>query len=136
MALVLVVDDDPAIRALVREVLEAAPGLAVRVREARDGYEALLWLREEPADLILLDLRMPRVDGWGVLLWLKSNARTAAIPVVVLTALDPATALRGVARGPDGVLAKPFDLDALVGTVAAALGPGRAGRGALAGPEF
>jgi CheY-like chemotaxis protein len=129
MALVLVVDDDPAMRSLVRDVLEAEPELAVRVREARDGYEALLWLREEPADLVLLDLRMPRVDGWGVLTWLKSSARTASIPVVVLTALDPVIALREVGRGPDRVLAKPFDLDALVETVAALLAPGRAGRG-------
>lgn len=126
MAVVLVVDDDPAVRALVRELLETE--LSVRVREARDGYEAILWLREERPDLVLLDLRMPRIDGWGVLCWLKSSARTAAIPVVVLTALEPAAALRGVGRGPDGVLAKPFDLDALTGIVAAGLStrvPGR-----------
>jgi CheY-like chemotaxis protein len=132
---VLVVDDDPTVRALVRDVLEAEPELAVRVREARDGYEALLWLREELPDLVLLDLRMPRVDGWGVLAWLKASARTAAIPVVVLTALEPAAALRGVGRGPDGVLAKPFDVDALVGTVAAALGTRLAGRWRPAGHD-
>jgi two-component system cell cycle response regulator len=135
MAVVLVVDDDPAVRALIKEVLEAEAGLSVRVREARDGYEALLWLREEPVDLILLDLRMPRVDGWGVLIWLKSSARTATIPVVVLTALDPATVLRDIGRGPDGVLPKPFDIETLVRTVTEALGSARPGRGAPAGPE-
>jgi two-component system cell cycle response regulator len=119
VAVVLVVDDDPAVRALVRGVLEAE--LAIRVREAGDGYAALLWMREERPDLVLLDLRMPRIDGWVLLRWLKSSARTAAIPVVVLTALEPADALRGVERAPDSVLRKPFDVDALVGVVAATL---------------
>jgi CheY-like chemotaxis protein len=119
VAVVLVVDDDAAVRAVVRDVLEAA--LPVRVEEARDGYEAILWLREARADLVLLDLRMPRIDGWGVLHWLKSSRRTARIPVVALTALDFAGTLRGVERAPNGVLRKPFDIASLLSIVTATL---------------
>jgi CheY-like chemotaxis protein len=116
MAVVLVADDSAMVRAVVRDLLRDE--LAVRVVEARDGYEAILWLQEHAADLVLLDLRMPRVDGWGVLHWLKSARRTAATPVIVLTALDAEHALDGVDRPPDAVFGKPFDMDALVATVA------------------
>jgi CheY-like chemotaxis protein len=116
MAVVLVADDDATVRAVVRDLLREE--LAAGVVEARDGYEAILWLQENAADLVVLDLHMPRVDGWGVLHWLKSARRTATMPVVVLTALDGEDVLAGVARRPDAVFGKPFDLDAFVATVA------------------
>jgi DNA-binding response OmpR family regulator len=116
MAVVLVADDDETVRSIVRDVLQER--LAAHVVEVRDGYEAILWLQEQPCDLVLLDLRMPRVDGWGVLHWLKSARRTAATPVAVITALDAGRALAGIDRLPDAVFGKPFELDAFVATVA------------------
>jgi CheY-like chemotaxis protein len=116
MAVVLVADDDATVRVVVRDLLQEQ--LAAHVVEARDGYEAILWLQENRVDLVLLDLRMPRVDGWGLLHWLKSASRTAGTPVIVMTALDARNALAGVDRPPDAVFGKPFDPDAFVTTVA------------------
>jgi len=127
---VLVADDDPDVRDLVRQVL--GDDLDVRVDEARDGYEAILWIRDARPDALVLDVRMPRVDGRGVLHWLKSSPSTAAIPVLLLTALEPAGALQGVERGADRVLRKPFELAELVGAVGALLA--RGGRGQPVSP--
>jgi CheY-like chemotaxis protein len=78
---VLVVDDDPAIREAVRDVLEAA---GMRVATARDGAEALERVLAEPPSLVLLDMRMPVMDGWHFSRALRE--RGLALPVVVMTA--------------------------------------------------
>jgi CheY-like chemotaxis protein len=109
---VLVVDDDPSTRALIAEVLTAE--LGVTVREARDGHEGIAAVTAAPPDLIFLDLKMPGLDGFAVLHWLKSSPRTARIPVFALTAAANAAALRALERRCDGLLGKPFDLDDLV----------------------
>jgi two-component system chemotaxis response regulator CheY len=116
---VLVADDDEDVRALVHDALVAE--LGVRVEGARDGFEAILRTRDARPDLIVLDLRMPRVDGWGVLQWLKSRPETASVPVLLLAVIEPAGALQGAERGADRVLPKPFDVDDLVAAVAALL---------------
>jgi len=116
---VLVVDDDPTHRALVGEVL--ATELGARIVEARDGYEALLRLQEARPDLVVLDLRMPRVDGLGVLRWLASNRRCAAVPVIVMTALEPCASLAGREPAVVHTLRKPFDLDELASAARTAL---------------
>ena len=81
--LVLVVDDDPGIRSLVVSTL-ADEGL--RLREAADGQQALAAVREEPPDVIVLDLMMPELDGFAVLERLQDQEETRSIPVIVLTA--------------------------------------------------
>jgi PAS domain S-box-containing protein len=81
---VLVVDDEEPVRTLVRATLEAAH---VVVREAEDGEAALREVQAHHPDAIVLDLAMPRVDGFEVLERLKADPNTRAIPVVVLTAL-------------------------------------------------
>jgi signal transduction histidine kinase/ActR/RegA family two-component response regulator len=81
----LVVDDDPAFRHVLRGMLQ---GVAARVSEAADGAEALHLLHELPADVVLLDLRMPRLDGAGTLAALRADPRRRDVPVVLLTSVD------------------------------------------------
>lgn len=101
---ILVVDDDPAIRATVRDVLESE---GYRVVTATNGAEALeILLRARPA-AVLLDMRMPVLDGWGLARELK--ARSISVPICVMTAArDSARWAREI--GADAHLAKPFNL--------------------------
>jgi two-component system alkaline phosphatase synthesis response regulator PhoP len=82
--LVLLVDDDPDILETMKAVLESRP---YRLATARDGQQCLARVQEEPPDLILLDMLMPRMDGFAVIKELHSDPRYAGIPVVVLTTL-------------------------------------------------
>lgn len=106
MSTVLVVDDDPDIRLLLRLELSAE---GHQIVEAGDGEAALAALEEEPVDLVVLDLMMPVVDGWEVLRALDPGS---APPVVVITALA-SDGDRHVAEllelGALDVIAKPFD---------------------------
>jgi CheY-like chemotaxis protein len=124
---VLVADDDEVLRTLIAELLGG--DLGVRVVGVPDGYQAILAVQQEPPDLILLDLRMPRVDGYGVLRWLQSRRTTAEIPVLALTASNESDLDQARTRGCRGALAKPFDIEELLAAVRAALAstaaPGR-----------
>ncbi|HEX2029409.1 MAG TPA: response regulator [Nitriliruptorales bacterium] len=80
---VLVVDDEADVRLLCRVNLEFE---GYEVLEARDGVEAMQVLEDEPPDVVLLDVMMPRMDGWQVLAAIKRDPATADIPVVMLTA--------------------------------------------------
>ena len=79
----LVVDDDPQVVDLVRQLLE---GESYAVAAAMDGQEALEALAKQRPDVILLDLLMPRLDGFGVLEYLRQESHTRDLPVIVLTA--------------------------------------------------
>src|SRR5919202_4006879 len=112
MPRVLVVDDDPSILLFVREALDFE-GFQVQV--AVDGLQALEVLEAEPHPcLLLLDMRMPRLDGWGVSQALRE--RGWQITTCVMTAAQDA---RAWAReiGAAAVLPKPFDLADLVAVV-------------------
>lgn len=80
---ILIVDDDPTIRGLMRHTLERD---GTDLREAADGIEALARIAERRPDVILLDLEMPGLDGFGVLDELRKDSETRSIPVIVLTA--------------------------------------------------
>jgi len=83
---VLVVDDDEAVRTVMAEVLRADGHHVVC---ASDGAEALAVLRSGPApELVLLDLMMPRINGWQVLASMSQSPRLASVPVVILTSFD------------------------------------------------
>ena len=84
--LILIVEDDPDTRDLLGRVLSAA-GYATRF--AANGWEALLAL-ETPADLVLLDVMLPGLDGVGFLKSLRGQAHGRLLPVVVVTAMEPA----------------------------------------------
>lgn len=105
---VLVVDDEIQNRGLIRRVLEA---LGYQVREAEDGERALEEVAREAPDIVLLDLEMPRRDGYGVLRVLKSDPRTRLIPVVMLTSHDQLVdKVKAIDLGADDYLLKPFNV--------------------------
>lgn len=103
---VLVVDDDPAIRFVCRFNLDVA---GIEVVEASDGEQAIELLREEDVDLVLLDVMMPRRDGWEVAGELAASADEQP-PIVFLTArTEPADRRRAAELGAVGYVTKPFD---------------------------
>ena len=111
---VLVVDDDGHIRDSVRMALEDE---GFRVKTARDGREALDKVRRDPPDAILLDLMMPTMDGWGFLAAHRTLSTECRAPVLAMSAMGGRYLAREL--GARDFLAKPFDLDALLGKVAA-----------------
>jgi CheY-like chemotaxis protein len=111
MKKVLIADDKATSRELVRTVLEKCGYL---VFEAADGLEALRVARESEPDLIILDLHMPRLDGFGVVQELRRDDQFAATPVMALTA----SAMQGdreraLAAGFTGYISKPIPLSTL-----------------------
>jgi DNA-binding response OmpR family regulator len=115
-ASVLVVDDDADVRTLVRELLTRA---GYRVSEAPDGRAALRVLYDERPDLVVLDVSMPELDGWGTL---ERIRELSDVPVVMLSALgaelEKVRALRG---GADDYVTKPFGRQELLARVASVL---------------
>jgi CheY-like chemotaxis protein len=104
---ILIVDDDPSNVELVAEILATA---GYRTVTAGSGPEALRRARPEPPDLIVLDLRMPDMDGFEVCRHLKADARTAAVPILLVTGrAEPEDKERGVAAGGDDYVTKPLD---------------------------
>jgi len=79
---VLIVDDDPDILEGITSVLEAMP---YRLATARDGKQCLQLIEQEVPDLLILDLLMPRMDGWGVIRALREDPRYVKLPIMILT---------------------------------------------------
>ena len=116
MVNILVVDDDPHIRELVRHFLQNE-GFAVH--EAADGAEALAKLESVKADLVILDIMMPNMDGWQLCGELREHYD---IPLLMLTAKgETAEKIKGFQLGTDDYLVKPFDPPELVARVKALL---------------
>ncbi len=107
----LVVDDDEALLAALKETLELTlPGAVVAT--ASDGYEGLLEVGVFRPDVLVLDIRMPRLDGYEVCTRLKKRRDTAAIRILAVTAYPEGQAReRALACGADDFLAKPFPLE-------------------------
>jgi GAF domain-containing protein/CheY-like chemotaxis protein len=112
-SLVLVIDDDPAVRELMGRYLGRE---GFRVIVAAGGDEGLRLAREKRPDAITLDVMMPGLDGWAVLGALKADAATADIPVVMLTIVDDRNL--GYALGAAEYLTKPIDRDRLIAVLA------------------
>lgn len=107
---VLVVDDEPSLLRLLQVALESE---GYRVMLASDGRTALTRAREEEPDLMLLDIMMPVIDGWGVLEGLRELENRPK--VVCLTAKDSTRdRLKGWRLGADEYVTKPFDMDRLL----------------------
>jgi two-component system phosphate regulon response regulator PhoB/two-component system alkaline phosphatase synthesis response regulator PhoP len=116
---ILVVDDELAISELVSEALKRQ---GYRVETASDGDSALEKAETTLPDLILLDLMLPRLDGWEVCRRLKSQAMTRRIPIMMLTARrDEREVVAGLEIGADDYLKKPFSLGELIARVKALL---------------
>ncbi len=114
--LILVVDDSITTRSLEKSILEAH---GYRVRLAVDGIEALGQLRSEKADLVIADLQMPRLDGFGLIEEMKKQKELAKIPVIIVTSLDRREDQeRGLALGADAYIVKrKFDQRDLLETI-------------------
>ena len=112
---ILVVEDNERNMKLVRELLEAT---GYRAIEAATGSQALDLAREHRPDLVLMDIRLPDIDGVEALSRLRADDRTASIPVLAVTA----QAMQGdrercLAAGFDGYLSKPIDVGQLLEAV-------------------
>jgi CheY-like chemotaxis protein len=108
---VLIAEDNPVNRELLRELLE---NRGYAVAEACDGLEALKMVEAAPPDLLLLDIGMPLLDGYGVVLKLRADPRFSLLPVLAITAY----AMQGdrekiLHAGFDGYLSKPINAAAL-----------------------
>jgi CheY-like chemotaxis protein len=104
---VLVIDDEPDIRLATRLLLQSA---GYSVTEAMSGEEGVALVGELGPDAVLLDLRMPGMDGWGVLERLRADGRLEHLPVIVLSAFaDAGTVERAVESGASGYVRKPFE---------------------------
>ena len=112
---ILIIDDEQDMLDLLRPRLEAA---GYEVSTASDGQEGLDKAREEKPDLILLDVMMPKIDGYQVCRFLKFDEDYKHIPIVLLTARgqeqDRET---GKKVGADGYLTKPFEKEELLNTI-------------------
>jgi len=117
---VLLVDDEDSLRKVMKDLLERDGYL---VTEARDGVQALDQVDRVGPDIIVLDLNLPGLDGYGVLSHLRSRPATASIPVIVLTAKgDEDNEVRVFELGADDFLTKPFRARALSARLEAVLG--------------
>ncbi len=114
--LVLVVDDDPVIRSTVAELLLDE---GYSVEQAGDGWQALQLVQRSTPNAIVLDLMMPVLDGWAFVDQCRSLPDCADVPIVVMSATHGLheTAERLHAMGVRAVVAKPFDVDALIAIV-------------------
>jgi CheY-like chemotaxis protein len=118
---VLLVEDNEDNLVVYRTILEH---VGYRVVEARDGEEGVLRARQEHPDLILMDISIPKIDGWEATQRLKSDKETEMIPIIALTAHaleeDRQKALQA---GCDGYLAKPVEPRRVVQEVERFVGP-------------
>ncbi len=121
---ILIVEDHPTMREAMRLVLE---GEGFDISEAGDGRAALDKVREDPPDLVFLDLNMPGSNGGDVLTQIKADPTTAGVHVIIVTATGEEGRERALAMGADGYFTKPFSPIALLRTVERVLGapPGR-----------
>ena len=113
MAHILVVDDEPEIVQLVVKVMEAR---GHRLSVARDGQEALDAVAQEMHDVLVIDLNLPKVDGFEVCRRLRASDATKHLPIVMMTAAYPTLedADRGLGQGADEYVVKPFLREVLV----------------------
>ena len=108
---VLVVDDEPLIRATVCEMLDMA---GYRATAAANGAEALAMIQDDQPQIVLLDMRMPVLDGWAFAREIR--ARAIEVKIVVMTAARDART-HATEIGAHGFLAKPFRMDDLLAAI-------------------
>ncbi|KYC36155.1 hybrid sensor histidine kinase/response regulator [Scytonema hofmannii PCC 7110] len=116
---ILVVDDDAHIRELLRQELETE---GYKVREAKDGMDAIAQVKIAQPDLIILDVMMPQINGFEVAAVLKNNPQTTAIPIIILSIIEDKE--RGYRLGIDRYLTKPIHKEDLLGNIGVLLSQG------------
>ncbi len=106
---ILLADDEEKNRRLLRDILESE---GYHVTLAEDGQQALDKVFAEPPDVVLLDIMMPKVDGYAVCTQLRKVSRTAYLPILIITALkDRDDMLKGIRAGANDFLTKPIDAE-------------------------
>ncbi|MGB9724304.1 MAG: response regulator [Chloroflexia bacterium] len=121
---ILIADDDPDIRRVLEASLEGVAGASYEVVFARDGLEAVRRFREEPFDLVILDVIMPYIDGFTACRTIREESD---VPIIILTCRDgPDDVVQGLQLGADDYVTKPFRIGELTARVEAVLR--RAGR--------
>lgn len=119
MKKILVIEDEPSVRANILELLEAEK---FDVVSAENGFIGALWAQQYLPDLIICDVMMPEVNGYEVLSTLRQDSRTAIIPFIFLTAMaDQGDIRHGMQLGADDYLLKPFTRAELLGAIATRL---------------
>jgi len=111
--MILVVEDDDAVAMMIQDYLNAHD---YRTARAADGREAVEMVQQEPPDLIVMDLMMPRLTGGEAATALRRDPQTENIPIVAISAVADVTSIAEMLPL-DEVLPKPFDLDDLVDAI-------------------
>ena len=106
---VLVVDDDPGVLEFIRGALESMP-IRCLIETASDGYEALIKVGDFKPEILILDLRMPKLDGFEVCRRLKSDSSTSRLKVLAVTAHGQEDMKKILSCGADDCMAKPLKL--------------------------
>lgn len=116
MSKILIVEDDPSIQALLHDFIEEA-GYSVVL--ASDGVEALAKYSQQDFDLVLLDIMLPKIDGYGVCEVIRQKSD---VPIIMLTALDSeANQIKGLDLQADDYITKPFSMPVLLRKIGAVL---------------
>ncbi|MEB3336176.1 MAG: response regulator [Leptolyngbyaceae bacterium] len=115
MSTVLIVEDNKSQREMIKGLLE---GSGLSVAEASDGVEALERIEGHPPELVVLDIVMPRMNGYEVCRRIKADPKTQGVPVVMCSSKgEEFDRYWGMKQGADAYIAKPFQPTELVGTV-------------------
>ena len=120
---ILIVDDEPHLRMLIQQTLEELEDEGVEILTAANGEEALESIRQEPPNLIFLDVMMPKKNGFDVCHTVKNEMGLRQIHIILLTAKGQEfDRQRGQEVGADLYMTKPFDPDALIAKARSVLG--------------
>jgi DNA-binding response OmpR family regulator len=112
---ILIVDDEPYIRALIEQTLEDFEDEDVEILTAKDGQEGLEIIEEEHPDLVFLDVMMPKMNGFEVCNTVKHTLNLDEVYIVMLTAKGQEfDQKKGLEVGADTYMTKPFDPDAII----------------------
>ena len=121
---ILIVEDDPDLRTILKLQLLSQD---YEVVEAGNGAEGFAAIQSQAPDMVILDLMMPVMDGFGFLKRVRSIMTMTEVPILILTASeDERNKLRGFQYQADGYMSKPYDLDALSAEVARMLASAKA----------
>ena len=119
MKKILVIEDETDVREIILDILETEEFDAIG---AEDGRQGVALAKEHIPDLIICDIMMPELDGYGVLTQLSQDPVTASIPFIFLTAkADKADVRQGMTLGADDYITKPFTHSELIGAIASRL---------------
>ena len=119
MKRILVIEDDPAVRAVILDTIRLKGWEPL---EAENGEEGVQLAQRELPDLVLCDIQMPKLDGYGVLQRIREHKTTAALPFIFLTGLGEMPRIRkGMESGADDYLVKPFTIQELIAAIDARL---------------